>query len=183
MAGTAAHFLVSSTSSGRQCMRERAVCIGKNMRDRTPQHQGTGDVDLVCVCVRVRVCLCMCVVCVCVCVCDCMCACACVCACHLCACVHKTGVCPYVCICMCFSQLRACAILSTFLSPPLQVYFGCCALLCHWHAHHVLCEGSQGGRDDPFCQLLEGLSLPSQGEGGMGQCDGGCSSVMEDVAL
>ena len=66
-----------------------------------------------------------------------------------------------------FPLLSVCAVLNTYLSIPLQVYFGCCALLCHWHAHHVLCEGSQGGRDDPSGQLLEGLSLPSQGEGGM----------------
>ena len=64
---------------------------------------------------------------------------------------------------VCYS-CAVCAVFNAFLSPPLQVYFGCCALLCHWHAHHVLCEGSQGGRDDPSGQLLEGLSLPSQGE-------------------
>ena len=39
-------------------------------------------------------------------------------------------------------------------------------LFCHWYAHHVLCEGSQGDRDDPSCQLLEGLPLPPQGTEG-----------------
>ena len=46
------------------------------------------------------------------------------------------------------------------------MYCGRDTLFCHWYAHHVLCEGSQGDRDDPSRQLLEGLPVPPQGTEG-----------------